>query len=179
MLFTSKFIFFNSIESTHDFAIQHASHFDPNHLICIQAAEQTKGKGQFDRPWLSPKGNLFITYVVKKPMQDIEKSANFIALCVYNALELKNCSVMFKEPNDLYIYGKKCAGFLCHIVDDRLIMSFGLNTQVAPADFGSVRLENAEIFHEIHQQVVSFVPAFIQTGFQTFEQEWKKVLRYH
>jgi biotin-(acetyl-CoA carboxylase) ligase len=178
MTFKRKLLFFETIESTHEYAKENALFFDPDSLTCIRAYEQTHGIGQNERVWISLKGNLLVSYVVKIPPNVYPESANFLSLCLYQAIDLKGKHVLFKEPNDLYYEGKKCAGFLCHQAADRLILSFGLNTIKAPEGFSAIGFDTEEIFKEIDNNIFSWIPTFLKKGFSPFEEEWNKVRRF-
>jgi BirA family biotin operon repressor/biotin-[acetyl-CoA-carboxylase] ligase len=175
MTLNRKLLFFETIDSTHEYAKLHADLFDPNALTCLRAHTQTKGRGQNDRTWLSLKGNLFVSYVVKIPPRVYPESANFLALCLYLTIRKEGKKVLFKEPNDLYFEGKKCAGFLCHQVGDRLILSYGLNTQHAPEEFSALELETEKIFRQLDTMILEQIPRFLKQGFSPFTNEWNKV----
>ncbi len=175
MSFNRKLLFFDSIESTHLYAIENSSHFSPDSLTCIRAYTQNAGIGRNDRSWISLPGNLLVSYVVKIPATAYPESANFLALCLYQALNLKIRNLLFKEPNDLYYEGKKCAGFLCHQSGDRLILSFGLNTVDAPEGFSTLKLDTEELFHEIDNNIYTWIPTFLREGFTPFKEEWEKI----
>ena len=146
MQFKRKLLFFDTIDSTHAYAKSVSHLTDPDSLTCIRASIQSRGVGQQERPWISLEGNLLVSYIVKIPPNLYPESANFLSLCLYQAIDLKGRHVCFKEPNDLFFEGKKCAGFLCHQVNDRLILSYGLNTAIAPEGFSALQLDTEELF---------------------------------
>lgn len=178
MTLNRKLLFFDTIDSTHNYAIHHARLFDPSVLTCIRAYEQTQGQGQRDRSWISLKGNLLISYVVKIPSQVYPESANFLALILYQVLHKAGRDVYFKAPNDLYFVGKKCAGFLCHQAEDRLVLSYGLNTKYAPEGFTALDLDTENIFLQIDTAIFESLPLFLIEGFCPFFEEWAQVKRY-
>jgi biotin-(acetyl-CoA carboxylase) ligase len=176
--FKRKLLFFDTIDSTHEYAKSVCHLTDPNSLTCIRAYTQTRGVGQQERPWISLEGNLLASYIVKIPPNLYPESANFLSLCLYQAIDLKGRHVCFKEPNDLFFEGKKCAGFLCHQVNDRLILSYGLNTALAPTGFSALEVDTEELFQEIDNNIYTWIPTFLQKGFTPFRQEWETVRRH-
>ncbi|NDD99081.1 hypothetical protein EB008_02155 [bacterium] len=178
MTLNRKLLFFETIDSTHEYAKLHANLFDPASLTCLRAYSQTKGRGQNDRTWISLEGNLFVTYVVKIPPRVYPEAANFLALCLYLTIRHEGKKVLFKEPNDLYFEGKKCAGFLCHQTGDRLILSYGLNTQSAPEEFSALRVDTEKFFRHLDTLIFEQIPTFLNQGFSPFANEWNKVERF-
>lgn len=178
MQFKRKLLFFDTIESTHEYAKSICHLTDPFALTCIRTFSQTNGIGQHERPWISLQNNLLVSYIVKIPKNFYSESANFLSLCLYQAIDLKGKHVFFKEPNDLFFEGKKCAGFLCHQVDDWLILSYGLNTAIAPAGFSALGCVTEELFQEIDNNIYTWIPTFLQKGFAPFQEEWQ-LLRRH
>lgn len=134
-------IFFDSIDSTNTYAKSHANEFVSDELTCIIAEEQTGGRGQFGRKWISPKGvNLTVTlfFHLSKDTQHIETLAIFMAKCLKEVLEASNIHATLKWPNDLLLNGKKLAGVLCETVFNpgtiQVILGFGLNVNMEQID---------------------------------------------
>lgn len=177
MQFKTKLLFFDTISSTHEYAKLHADKFDPKELTCIRAYIQTAGVGQLERSWISLPGNLLISYVVKVAHQPYPDAANFLSLCLYKVISSKDRSIFFKEPNDLYFENKKFAGVLCHQSGDRLILSFGINTDLAPTEFGTLHLDSEELFMAIDLFLSEQIPLYLSQGFSFFDKEWKGVSR--
>jgi BirA family biotin operon repressor/biotin-[acetyl-CoA-carboxylase] ligase len=103
---------FDSIASTNDYLS--ALDFSSTTQICI-ASEQTQGKGQYDRSWLSQKDAsilLSIRYVFKADLA-LNGLSLVIGLAIVDALEeLGIKQAKLKWPNDLFIDHKKLAGIL-------------------------------------------------------------------
>jgi BirA family transcriptional regulator, biotin operon repressor / biotin---[acetyl-CoA-carboxylase] ligase len=134
-------IFLDSIDSTNTYAKNHANEFASDALTCIIAEEQTAGRGQFGRKWISPRGvNLYVTlfFHLSKEAKQIETLAIFMAKCLKDVLERNNIPVTLKWPNDLLLNGKKLAGVLCETVFNpdsiQVILGFGLNVNMEEID---------------------------------------------
>jgi biotin-(acetyl-CoA carboxylase) ligase len=172
-----KLLFFDSLHSTHEYARLHADQFAPDTLTCVRTHLQSNGIGQQGRSWISLPGNLFVTYIVSIPASTYPDAANFLSLCLYKTISTMNKSLLFKEPNDLYLEGQKCAGVLCHQQGDRLILSYGLNTEVAPPGFSALHLNTEELFPKIDHTIRTLLPYFLTSKFESFLKEWQSVPR--
>ena len=104
-----------SVDSTNAEAFRRAPHLAGP--AWVLAAEQTAGRGRRARPWASPRGNFYATYV----MQPTEAAAtialrSFVAaLALHDALSLATGSpqgIALKWPNDVLLSGGKVAGIL-------------------------------------------------------------------
>jgi BirA family biotin operon repressor/biotin-[acetyl-CoA-carboxylase] ligase len=177
MTLKRKLLFFDTIDSTHAFAKKELSSFDPDVITCIRARTQTSGVGQNERKWVSIKGNLFVTYVLKVPGKVYPDAANFLSFCIYKTLETNKKEVYFKEPNDLYYNKKKCAGVLCHQAGDWLILSYGLNTIEAPELFSALDVDTEKMFKEIDSFLFLEIKTFLAEGLTPFQKEWGQLRR--
>lgn len=140
-----KKIFLETIDSTNTYAKTHAQAFASDALTCIFAEEQTAGRGQFGRKWISPKGvNLYATLYFHLPLktEKIEELAIFMAKTIKTVLEKQGLSPTLKWPNDLLLEGKKVAGVLCETVFQKthieVILGFGLNVNMEEKDLAQI-----------------------------------------
>ena len=129
--------YFDTIDSTQDFALKIASQDNENGTIII-SKKQTGGKGRMKRKWFSPIGGIWMSIIIH-PDFDISNTtlvpiATSLALC--KAIE-KTTKIRpeLKWPNDITIKGKKVAGIL---VDtsiesnkiESLILGVGINFKI-------------------------------------------------
>ena len=129
--------YFDSIDSTQDFALKIASQDNENGTVII-SKKQTGGKGRMKRKWFSPIGGIWMSIIIH-PDFDISNTilvpiATSLALC--KAME-KTTKIRpeLKWPNDIMIKGKKVAGIL---VDtsiesnkiESLILGVGINFKI-------------------------------------------------
>ncbi len=107
-----EYFVFDSIASTNDYLSALA--FSQTTQVCI-AREQTQGKGQYDRVWLSQKDAnvlLSIRHVFNSNTA-LNGLSLVIGLAVINALEgFGIADIKLKWPNDVYFERKKLAGIL-------------------------------------------------------------------
>jgi BirA family biotin operon repressor/biotin-[acetyl-CoA-carboxylase] ligase len=129
--------YFDTIDSTQDFALKIASQDNENGTIII-SKKQTGGKGRMKRRWFSPIGGIWMSIIIH-PDFDISNTtlvpiATSLALC--KAIEkTTRIKPELKWPNDITIKGKKVAGIL---VDtsiesnkiESLILGVGINFKI-------------------------------------------------
>ncbi len=100
--------------STNTLAMEAASQGAPEGTVII-AETQTGGKGRLGRTWISPKGNLYLSVILRPniPTHKAPLITLMGAVAVASAIR-KHCSVQaaIKWPNDILISGKKAAGLL-------------------------------------------------------------------
>ncbi len=129
--------YFDSIDSTQDFALKIASQDNENGTIII-SKKQTGGKGRMKRKWFSPVGGVWMSIIIH-PDFDISNTtlvpiATSLALCMAIEKTIK-IRPKLKWPNDITIKGKKVAGIL---VDtsiesnkiESLILGVGINFKI-------------------------------------------------
>ena len=61
------YLFFNSITSTHSYAMELLSHSFPQHGTVISADFQEAGKGQQEKTWFSDKGKNILLSIILFP----------------------------------------------------------------------------------------------------------------
>ena len=129
--------YFDSIDSTQDFALKIASQDNENGTVII-SKKQTGGKGRMKRKWFSPVGGIWMSVIIH-PDFDISNVtlvpiATSLALCMAIEKTIK-IRPKLKWPNDITIKGKKVAGIL---VDtsiesnkiESLILGVGINFKI-------------------------------------------------
>ena len=105
--------FFDSIDSTNSFLANIP--YSTNPQLCI-TREQTKGKGQFGRNWVSQKDGSIIFSIRKSFVTDANLNglSLVVGMAIIKSIE-KECDLnglKIKWPNDIYFEDKKLAGIL-------------------------------------------------------------------
>ena len=95
--------------------------------LVIRALEQTAGRGQRRRDWLSNKGGSYQTLAIKNHQLQKPFAAIAIAIGIAESLPEYGIQVGIKWPNDLYYKGKKVAGILCEYSKGHLLAAVGMN----------------------------------------------------
>jgi BirA family transcriptional regulator, biotin operon repressor / biotin---[acetyl-CoA-carboxylase] ligase len=107
----------HSVESTNNYALDRIHAGMAHHGDCFFAHEQTKGKGQRGKDWISEKSSNIILSIVLKPdflktYQQFPLSA-CMAVATENFLrELAGEDTRIKWPNDIYWKDRKAGGIL-------------------------------------------------------------------
>lgn len=160
-----------------------------NSRVVICAANQTHGRGQKGRAWISSAGNNLYLSVIDKyhniPHQlSISTLPLVISIAVSSAIEeiINNGSikVSVKWPNDVLINGKKVAGVLVEriVVQNQYfyIVGIGINIESAPcilqSKTTSILEEVKNLDHNIHSNynhVVNRVMHYLNY----YQQLWK------
>jgi BirA family biotin operon repressor/biotin-[acetyl-CoA-carboxylase] ligase len=140
----TPFIELPTVESTNNYAMGLVHEGVAQHGLAVFTAEQTKGKGQRGREWVSePGSNMALTVIVKPPRLD-GSSLFLFSMAVANAcLELiekyAGEEVSIKWPNDIYWRDRKAAGILIENVWQGNHWKFalvGIGLNVNQTDFG-------------------------------------------
>ncbi len=98
----------------------------------VVAYTQTQGHGRFNRPWISPEGNFYGTFFLKRPQIEGALSLH-VAAHLFKKLEPYSGGLLkFKWPNDLLLGGAKVSGILLERMDDFLLVGMGINLKSSP-----------------------------------------------
>ena len=129
---------FNKVKSTNNTAIKiiKTSDFDYGMIV---SENQSNGKGQYGKKWISYKGNLFVSFFFNLENFDI----NLNKFTKLNCLLVKKLltsyyrnKIIFKKPNDLLINKKKICGILQETIiklnKKYLIVGIGINLIKSP-----------------------------------------------
>jgi BirA family biotin operon repressor/biotin-[acetyl-CoA-carboxylase] ligase len=104
-------------DSTNAEARHRARHGETGPLW-ITAVEQKQGRGRQGRSWISPPGNLYASLLLTDPSPfDRAPELAFVAVLALRDAIVAQAPALapelrFKWPNDLLLFGRKCAGIL-------------------------------------------------------------------
>ena len=109
----------------------------------VWAREQTAGKGRRGRSWISPRGNLHLSLLLRPecPAAAASQLGQVAAVAAGDALEAllpPATSILLKWPNDILVDGKKAGGILVETSAARaervdwLVLGLGINVEHAP-----------------------------------------------
>jgi len=137
--------YFDSIDSTQNFAIGIASNDKENGTVVI-SKKQTRGRGRMKRKWKSPVGGIWMSIIIH-PKFSVSSTtlvpiAISLALCLAIEKILK-IKPELKWPNDVTVKGKKVAGVLvdASIVSNEIeymIIGVGINFKIKPIELANV-----------------------------------------
>ena len=136
--------YFDSIDSTQNFAMKIASNDKENGTVII-SKKQTMGRGRMKRKWKSPTGGIWMSIIIH-PKFDVSYTtlvpiATSLALCMAIEKILK-IKPELKWPNDVTLKGKKVAGVLVDtsIISNEIenvVLGIGINFKIKPHELAS------------------------------------------
>lgn len=135
MIISKKIIKYKKIGSTNDEAKRLIRAGEDEGTVVV-AEEQTKGRGKPGSRWFSPKGNIYLSVIVK-PYKNPKKLAPITLMTALAAramiIKVTNLPCVIKWPNDLLVHGKKVGGILCErLTSGHIIIGIGINVKTTP-----------------------------------------------
>lgn len=134
-----KVIYLPSVTSTMAVAREEAERGAPEGTV-ILAREQTAARGRLNRVWLSPRGSLAFSVILRPEMKKLPYLIMLAALSVVHSIEhVTPLKPQIKWPNDVLIKGKKVCGILIENglrgnVVDYAVVGIGVNVNVNLAE---------------------------------------------
>ncbi|WP_104492430.1 biotin--[acetyl-CoA-carboxylase] ligase [Acinetobacter indicus] len=102
-------------------------------LVC--SARQTQGRGQRQRQWVSPEGNVYLSTLLNLRTPVDGRLALEIALNILQMPSLRQLNLQVKWPNDLYSPQGKWGGILIEpLSTQQVIVGVGINLAPIPAE---------------------------------------------
>ncbi|HBR68204.1 MAG TPA: biotin--[acetyl-CoA-carboxylase] ligase [Rhodospirillaceae bacterium] len=179
---------FDTLPSTQETVKDRAAKGEAEGFV-VQALEQTGGKGRHGREWVSPKGNLYLS-ILLRPDYEARRIGEFsfiAALALFETVleHVQDQSlVMLKWPNDVLLGGKKCAGILLESglqpdgKVDWLVVGIGLNVTSAPpigsalTDYAQNLLDIALIRDKLLAHIDTYISLWQDKGFNEIRRLW-------
>ncbi len=132
----NQFFYFDSLESTQDFAYELLKDGDDFYPSVIISDYQTGGKGRRGPNWASPEGGIWMSLAVRTKLKTHELFHILMLVTRLLCLTLENhtkLTSMVKWPNDILVNGKKVAGILldAEVESDtikQVIIGIGVNS---------------------------------------------------
>lgn len=186
---------FETIDSTNNYAIQNIKGL-PHHTV-ITADVQLKGRGRFERRWVSDSAkNLYVSIIIRPDIPytqlPLVNFAQLFSVVVAETFLSFGASPVIKWPNDVLINEKKCAGILGELSFDGsdfsgIVVGIGVNI----ADDPSERMEIKQPATTLALETGVFVKkddfltkmlhiyadryeAFCKKGFASIREEYEK-----
>ena len=136
---------YDVLDSTNDEAKRLAGG-GASHGAVIWAKRQTNGRGRMGRDWISPEGNLYVSFLLKpeKKLEECSQLSFVAALAVAETLEAMVADaydIHCKWPNDILLKSRKIAGILLEsfntqerlATSDRwIVVGIGINIESHP-----------------------------------------------
>lgn len=166
-----KRIHFDTIDSTNTWAKDHATQFPLGSFTIVTADEQTGGRGQFNRKWVSPpKCNLYVSYCffLTEYSEILGNIPQILALSLISVIDPLGFPAMIKWPNDIILKGKKLGGILCETTPINknlfVIVGLGLNVNMPKELLEKVDQPATSLFEAsgIHHDIEAILAALTQ-----------------
>jgi len=137
--------------------------------ICMIADEQISGIGRRGNEWISPKGNIYVSFLIKYNLS-IENHFLFSALVANSIIKFLNKyihkNIKIKWPNDIIINKKKIAGIMTEIVEYNnikyIIIGAGINILNSPKikDYKTCCLNDYKASLNFENVLINFFDSF-------------------
>lgn len=142
----------------------------------VVAQTQTKGKGTKNRTFISEKGGVYLSLLVKPSLIGFDATAvtPMTAVAVSDAIgQISGKNTQIKWVNDIYLNGKKVCGILCESVMDSsckspyIIVGIGVNLFKPKGDFApEIRQIATSVFEEVNTEITEdFIAKLIDLFF--------------
>ena len=140
-------------------------------LVC--SAQQTQGRGQHQRQWVSPEGNIYLSTLIQTKTALDGRLALEVALNILQMPSLQGLSLQIKWPNDLYSAQGKWGGILVEpLSPHQAIVGVGINLNTPPvenADQPITSLAMLGLAHTDRLMLIAELYTAIQQASQWFE----------
>jgi BirA family biotin operon repressor/biotin-[acetyl-CoA-carboxylase] ligase len=138
-----KVIFFPSVDSTMDAARREARWGAPAGTVVV-ADEQTTARGRLKRKWISPRGELALSVILRPNREYLPDMIMLASLAVVLSIEaVTGIKARIKWPNDILINDLKVCGILIEndIYQNNLVHSIigiGINVNLHMPDYPEI-----------------------------------------
>lgn len=154
----------------------------------VWAAEQTAGRGRRGRSWSSPRGNLYVSLVLRPGCAPgVAAQLGFVAAVALaetiDGLLPAGGRARLKWPNDVLVDGGKVSGILLEAEQGgALILGVGVNLQSRPeralypaislAEAGAAIREPAEFLERFAERLLTWYETWKRDGFAPLRAAW-------
>ena len=161
--------FFNTIDSTNTWAVAHFAELADCELVA--AATQTAGRGRLDRTWISPRGNIYASFVQKgvtSPLLGVAAGSLAVLDLVRELAPAEKFHI--KWPNDVFRGTAKISGILSQYICPRngapggLVTGMGINLNMTREQLASASQEATSV------SILTGAPCDCEAALRRFEE---------
>lgn len=173
-----KILFFEEVDSTNNKAKQIA--LEEKEGTVVISEMQTSGRGRRGREWQSPKGGIYISFILK-PNVSPERAPQLTLVSSLALVETLNSmdgnlNAKIKWPNDVLIKGKKISGILTELSADmekinHIVVGVGVNINT---DINSLPENATSLKCEMKEEVS--VKLFLKSFLQHYDSVYQEYL---
>jgi BirA family biotin operon repressor/biotin-[acetyl-CoA-carboxylase] ligase len=186
---------YSEVSSTNTRAMQMAADNAQEGTVVI-AEMQTGGKGRRGRKWISPKGNLYVSVILRPdvPLHKAPLSTLMGAVAVASAIRtICRLQAVIKWPNDILLSGKKVCGLLTEMSAEQdrirhIVLGIGVDVnmdpEVLPADIRTTtttlmtetgrKVSRTELLREVLRELDRWYEVLLQDPAEVLK-EWEKL----
>ena len=110
-----RILHYEKLDSTNNLALSFAKEGAEEGTVVV-AEFQTKGRGRFERTWISSRGRGLLFSILLRPNMEINAAPILTQVAAQTVVEVLagkfKLSAKIKRPNDVLVSGKKIAGIL-------------------------------------------------------------------
>ena len=186
--------YFDEVNSTNEKANELAANVEEGTVII--AKKQKKGIGRFGREWISPKGGIYVSVILKPKISPIDapKITLITGIAVAKVIRKLGLDAKLKWPNDVLIQGKKVGGILTSMSTkdgkvDYIIVGIGINANIHISIFPKELQESATSLKEefkkevLMEKVIEDILHEVEINYETFKKgkfayllnQWKRL----
>ena len=173
-------ILLESVDSTNEYLKALARSSAPKDKTVVIAETQTNGKGTKNRSFISKKGGIYLSILIKPSLSGFDATAvtPMTAVAVSDAIEhISGKTTQIKWVNDVYLSDKKVCGILCESVIDAcgkmpyIIVGIGVNLFKPEGDFPTeIKPIATSIFEDENTQIKeNFIATLIDLFFNYYD----------
>ena len=162
-------IFFDTIDSTTTWAVAHFAELNDSELVV--AATQTAGRGRLDRTWISPRGNIYASFVqkdVNSPLLGVAAGSLAVLDLVRELAPAQKFHI--KWPNDIFCGTAKISGILSQFISPHngapggLVTGMGVNLNMTREQLASASQEATSV------RILTGAPCDYEAALHRFEE---------
>jgi BirA family biotin operon repressor/biotin-[acetyl-CoA-carboxylase] ligase len=190
--------YFAEVTSTNDVAKELATLKVTEGTVVIAEA-QTCGRGRLGRGWLSPKGGIWFSVILRPNVEakDVFKITFLTAVAVAKTIRKTfKIDAEIEWPNDVLVNGRKVCGILTETsirgeTVDSVIVGVGINANVDinlfPKDLKKTvttlaaeikrKVDQEKLLHKILEELEAHYKMFKENKFDSILEEWKQLNR--
>ncbi|MBT4440429.1 MAG: biotin--[acetyl-CoA-carboxylase] ligase [Elusimicrobiaceae bacterium] len=187
-------IFFKKLDSTNTYSKE--NHSSLKHKDVIIAETQTKGRGRYQRTWVSNKGGLYFSIVLKPKVfsrKNIPNLTQSISVAICKAIEKYSIKPQIKWPNDILVNNKKACGILSETVFENnklkaIILGVGINIEqknlnkiekpaISLKTLG-LNIDKEKFLAQILKEFFRLYPKTLSKGFEAIQKDYNKYFAY-
>ncbi len=186
----NNIIEFDTIDSTNTYGLKNFENLQDRTII--SARIQTKGRGRFNRNWVSESPeNIYLSIILKPQKKDyIVNLTQYMSVCCAKVIEIYNAKPQIKYPNDVLVDNKKICGILCESflksnVIQGVVLGVGINLNMSQSVLETIdrpaaslnlitgkNINRQEFLNLLLEEFFSNYDSVLNQGFASFSKDY-------